>query len=294
MAGGVDAARIELDEAGTRLLRYQDSLELDPQRLADIDSQFGVLHELARKHRIPVAALRAHADELGKEHDALLNAGERLGQLQTALDQLSKRYAEQARALGKARAETAARMGTSVTDLMEELGMPGGRFEIELESTDSITPDSNGTERCEFLVSANPGQPPRPLRKVASGGELSRISLAIEVAALGLDAIGTMVFDEVDTGIGGAVAEVVGQKLRRLGSQRQVLCVTHLPQVASQGHSQLRVSKASGEANTATVVEKLGTEERVAEIARMLAGLDVSDESLAHARQMLSHGQTTP
>lgn len=294
MAGGVDAARIELDEASTHLLRYQDSLELDPQRLADIDSQFGVLHELARKHRVPVAGLKTHADELGKEHDALLNAGERLDQLQTERDALEKRYAQQAGALGKARAATARRMGESVTGLMDELGMPGGRFEIELESTDSAAPDPNGTERCEFLVSANPGHPPRPLRKVASGGELSRISLAIEVAALGLDAIGTMVFDEVDTGIGGAVAEVVGQKLRRLGGQRQVLCVTHLAQVASQGHSQLRVSKASGAANAATVVENLDHDQRVAEIARMLAGLDVSDESLAHARQMLSHGQATP
>ncbi|MEO7917470.1 MAG: DNA repair protein RecN [Dokdonella sp.] len=294
MASGIDAARIELDEAGTRLLRYQDSLELDPQRLADIDSQFGVLHELARKHRVPVAGLKAHAAELGVEHDTLLNAGERLGQLQAALGQLSKRYAEQASTLGKARATTAVRMSKSVSGLMDELGMPGGRFEIELETIDSATPDANGAERCEFLVSANPGQPPRPLRKVASGGELSRISLAIEVAALGLDSIGTMVFDEVDTGIGGAVAEVVGQKLRRLGSQRQVLCVTHLPQVASQGHSQLRVSKANGRPHIATIVEKLGAEERVAEIARMLAGLDVSEESLAHARQMLSHGQATP
>lgn len=291
MAGGVDAARIELDEANASLSRYQDSLELDPQRLADIDSQFGVLHDLARKHRVSVAELKAHATTLREELEQLRSAGERLGQLQEELKQLVARYEEQASSLAKARASTTTRMAKAVTTLMDELGMRGGKFEIEWEPTESATLDPNGSERCEFLVSANAGQPPRALRKIASGGELSRISLAIEVAALGLDAVGTMVFDEVDSGIGGAIAEVVGQKLRRLGSERQVLCVTHLPQVAAQGHSQLRVSKASAKSATTTVVEPLDENARVAEIARMLGGVSVSDESLAHARQMLSDAQ---
>ena len=293
MAGGVDAARIELEEANASLLRYQDSLELDPQRLADIDSQFGLLHDLARKHRIAVADLKAHADHLREELDQLRNAGERLGQLQQALKQLVSRYEAQALSLSKARASTSKRMAKAVTTLMDELGMRGGKFTIEWEPTESATLDPNGTERCEFLVSANAGQPPRALRKIASGGELSRISLAIEVAALGLDAVGTMVFDEVDSGIGGAIAEVVGQKLRRLGSERQVLCVTHLPQVAAQGHSQLRVSKASAKSATTTIVETLDENARVAEVARMLGGVNVSEESLAHARQMLSDAQSS-
>ena len=185
---------------------------------------------------------------------------------------------------------TAQRLGTDVSTLMSDLGMAGGRFEVELESTDKAVPDAQGDERVEFLVSANPGQPPRALRKVASGGELSRISLAIEVAALGLDEIGTMVFDEVDAGIGGAVAEVVGQKLRRLGGRRQVLCVTHLPQVASQGHQHLRVAKSSDGANTSMSIELLGDKTRRDEIARMLGGIEITRETLAHAKQMLERG----
>ncbi|MFZ2235215.1 MAG: DNA repair protein RecN [Dokdonella sp.] len=294
MAGGVDAARIELEEANASLSRYQDSLELDPQRLADIDSQFGVLHDLARKHRVPVAELKAHAASLREELEQSRNSSERLGQLQEEFKHLVARYEEQASSLAKARVGTTKRMAKAVTTLMDELGMRGGKFEIEWESTESATLDPNGTERCEFLVSANAGQPLRALRKIASGGELSRISLAIEVAALGLDAVGTMVFDEVDSGIGGAIAEVVGQKLRRLGSERQVLCVTHLPQVAAQGHSQLRVSKASAKSATTTIVEALDENARVAEIARMLGGVSVSEESLAHARQMLSDAQSQP
>lgn len=294
MAGGVDAARIELDEANASLIRYQDSLELDPQRLADIDSQFGVLHDVARKHRVPVAELKAHAGAMREELEQLRNAGERLGQLQQELKNLVVRYEGHALTLAKTRVITTKRMAKAVTALLDELGMRGGKFEILWEPTESVSLDPNGTERCEFLVSANAGQPPRALRKIASGGELSRISLAIEVAALGLDAVGTMVFDEVDSGIGGAIAEVVGQKLRRLGSERQVLCVTHLPQVAAQGHSQLRVSKASAKAGTSTVVETLDETARVAEIARMLGGVSVSDESLAHARQMLSDAQSWP
>ena len=294
MARGVDAARIELGEANASLTRYQDSLDLDPQRLTDIDSQFGVLHELSRKHRVPVAELKAHAGAMRGELEQLRNAGERLGQLQQELKHLVARYAEQALSLAKARVSTTRRMAKAVTALLDELGMRGGKFEIAWEPADAATLDPNGTERCEFLVSANAGQPPRALRKIASGGELSRISLAIEVAALGLDAVGTMVFDEVDSGIGGAIAEVVGQKLRRLGSERQVLCVTHLPQVAAQGHSQLRVSKASSKSATTTVVEPLDETARVAEIARMLGGVSVSDESLAHARQMLSEAQSQP
>jgi len=181
----------------------------------------------------------------------------------------------------------AQRLDADVTELMAELGMAGGRFTAQFEKPEKPVPDEQGAERVEFLVSANPGQPPRALRKVASGGELSRISLAIEVAALGLDDIGTMVFDEVDAGIGGAVAEVVGQKLRRLGGKRQVLCVTHLAQVAAQGHQHLRVLKSSDDGRTHTSIDALDASARRDEIARMLGGIEITRETLAHARQML-------
>jgi DNA repair protein RecN (Recombination protein N) len=174
---------------------------------------------------------------------------------------------------------------------MAELGMAGGVFDVQLLSHEDAKPSALGAERCEFLVSANPGQPPRPLRKIASGGELARISLAIEVALLGLDSVPTMVFDEVDAGIGGAVAEVVGQKLRTLGAERQVFCVTHLPQVAAQGHRHYKVSKAIEGQQTHSVVSELDDKARIEELARMLGGVEIAKETRANARQMLAKAQ---
>jgi DNA repair protein RecN (Recombination protein N) len=245
------------------------------------------LHELSRKHRVPARALKEFAESLRTELDDLRGAGERLIELERARKKAADDYAVVASRLGKAREKAAKKIGADVTALMAELGMAGGRFEAQLEKVEKSTPDTHGMERVEFLVSANPGQPPRALRKVASGGELSRIGLAIEVAALGLDEIGCMVFDEVDSGIGGATAEVVGQKLRRLGENRQVLCVTHLPQVAAQGHAHLRVVKSVDAKRTDVVIETLDEKSRRDEIARMLGGIDITKETLAHADQML-------
>jgi len=185
-------------------------------------------------------------------------------------------------------------LGKATTALVGELGMGGGRFEIALEPIAADAPDAQGAERAEFLVTANAGQPPRPLRKVASGGELSRISLAIEVAALGMDAVQTMVFDEVDSGIGGNVAGIVGRKLRDLGSRRQVLCVTHLPQVAAQGHAHYRVSKAERAGMTQSAVRLLDDGGRQEELARMLGGIEVSSEARAAARRLLSEAEGSP
>jgi DNA repair protein RecN (Recombination protein N) len=230
------------------------------------------------------ALLRAELDELE-------GAGDALDKLATQRQRLQERYDETAATLSQARHDAASKLGSEVSALMTELGMSGGRLVVELETSAEHEPDPQGRERCELLVSANPGQPPRPLRKVASGGELARISLAIEVATLGKDTVGTMVFDEVDTGIGGAVAEVVGQKLRALGGQRQVLCVTHLPQVAAQGHAHLRVSKASDGESTRTQIEKLDAAGRRDELARMLGGVEITRETRAHAKQMLERAQ---
>ena len=191
-------------------------------------------------------------------------------------------------ALRASRRVTGDALARDVTQLIGTLGMEAGRFEVELAPIAIVdTPDPNGTERAEFLVSANPGQPPRPLRRIASGGELSRISLAIEVAMQGLDAVPTMVFDEVDAGIGGAVAAAVGARLRALGDARQVLCVTHQPQVAAAGHDQYRVSKAARDGITQSSVVRLDAEGRVGEIARMLGGAEITREAQAAARRLL-------
>jgi DNA repair protein RecN (Recombination protein N) len=287
-----DAASIQLGEANALLARYRDALDLDPQRLAECEAQIAKLHELGRKHRVVVAELKPRAEMLRAELDTLRGAGERVAILERERAALAKDYAQAAAKLSAARGTTAKRLGKDVGALMAELGMPGGRFAVELERIQSdgaekSTPDAQGLERVEFLVSANPGQPPRALRKVASGGELARISLALEVAALGSDEVPTMVFDEVDSGIGGAVAEVVGQKLRKLGAERQVLCVTHLPQVAAQGHAHLRVAKSSDGKSTQISIETLTEKSRRDEIARMLGGIEITRETLAHAKQML-------
>jgi DNA repair protein RecN (Recombination protein N) len=282
----LDAAQIQLTEASDTLSRYQSALDLDPDRLAEAEAQIAKLHELSRKHRVPMPELVAHATTLRDELETLRGAGASLETLRATQKKLAADYAIAAAKLTKKRAAAAKKLGASVTSLMAELSMRGA-FEVEFVATASGEPDASGAERCEFLVAANPGTPARPLRKVASGGELSRISLALEVAALGLDPVGTMVFDEVDSGIGGAVAEVVGRKLRDLGAKSQVFCVTHLPQVAALGHQHLRVVKQSGSDTTRVRIETLQGDARRDEIARMLGGIEITRETLAHAEQML-------
>ncbi|WP_445143777.1 DNA repair protein RecN [Dyella sp. Tek66A03] len=287
----LDNASIQLTEAADALGRYAQDVDLDPERYADVDTHLTKLHELSRRHRLPVVELHDKASSLRVELTELEGAGDALEQLAAQRQQLQQNYDATAAKLSESRRDASSRLGSEVSLLMAELGMSGGRLVVELEASTDHEPDAQGRERCELLVSANPGQPPRPLRKVASGGELARISLAIEVATLGKDTVGTMVFDEVDTGIGGAVAEVVGQKLRALGGQRQVLCVTHLPQVAAQGHEHLRVSKASDGQSTRTQIEKLDASGRRDELARMLGGVEITRETRAHAKQMLDRAQ---
>lgn len=287
----LDNAEIQLGEAADGLGRYAQDVDLDPERYSEVDTHLAHLHELSRRHRLPVAELHDKLDALHAELTELEGAGEALEKLAAQRERLQNDYHAAAAQLSEARAAAAAKLDVEVSALMGELGMTGGLLRIELEPVDSNEPDPQGKERCELLVSANPGQPPRPLRKVASGGELARISLAIEVATLGKDTVGSMVFDEVDTGIGGAVAEVVGQKLRSLGAQRQVLCVTHLPQVAAQGHAHLRVSKQIDGDATRTQIEKLDEAGRRDELARMLGGVEITRETKAHAKQMLERAQ---
>lgn len=285
--GMLDAAAIQIDEATRLLQRIRDDLDLDPERFEALEDRLGRLHELGRKHRVAPEALHEVRDRLAAELDALRNAGSRLAALDGEIARAADAWTDAAAVLTRARREAASTLSQATTALIAELGMGGGRFEIALEPVEATRPDPQGAERVEFLVSANAGQPPRALRKVASGGELSRISLAIEVAALGLDAVPTMVFDEVDSGIGGAVAEIVGQKLRALGESRQVLCVTHQPQVAAQGHAHYRVSKAEADGMTQSEVRRLDPKERQEELARMLGGVEVSKEARAAAKRLL-------
>ena len=284
----LDAAAIQLDEALALLDRVRGDLEIDPSALALIEQRMGRLHDLARKHRITPEQLFTHRDALAEELEQLRGADLRLQKLDVEIDAARAEWRRVAGLLGDKRRAAATSLATATTALIAELGMGGGRFDIAIEPLEGDRPDPQGGERVEFLVAANPGQPARPLRKVASGGELSRISLAIEVAALGLDAVPTMVFDEVDSGIGGGVAEIVGQKLRALGATRQVLCVTHLPQVAAQGHAHYRVSKAASEGVTQSQVQLLDGSQRQDELARMLGGVEMTREARAAAKRLLS------
>lgn len=286
-----DNAGIQLGEAADGLGRYAQDVDLDPARYAEVDQHLSHLHALSRRYRLPPEELHEKLVSLRAELTELDGAGDALEQLASQREQLRDEYARTATALSESRTTAAARLGGEVTVLMGELGMADGLLQVELEPVAADEPDAQGRERCELMVSANPGQPPRPLRKVASGGELARISLAIEVATLGKDTIGSMIFDEVDSGIGGAVAEVVGQKLRALGAKRQVLCVTHLPQVAAQGHAHLRVSKHSDGDSTRTQIEPLDAAGRRDELARMLGGVEITRETRAHAKQMLERAQ---
>ena len=283
----LDSAAIQLDEALALVERIRDDLDLDPDALAEIERRLGRVQDLARKHRVAPDGLAGHRESLARELETLADADERLQRIERDITQAHAAWIQAAAELTASRHKAGDALGQSVAALIAELGMQGGRFEVFLESGDKDTPDPQGAERAEFLVSANAGQPPRPLRKVASGGELSRISLAIEVATLGLDAVPTMVFDEVDSGIGGAVAAAVGAKLRTLGAPRQVLCVTHQPQVAAAGHAHYRVSKAAADGMTQSAVAVLDTDGRIDEIARMLGGAEVTDEARAAAKKLL-------
>ena len=283
----LDSAAIQLDEALALLDRVHDDLDADPEQFEDIERRLGRLHDLARKHRVPMETLGEHRDAMEAEVEQLRGADTRLQVLAGQIERAASQWQTVADTLSASRRKAAKALSDTTTTLIGELGMGGGQFLIEIEPQAVAKPDPNGAERVEFLVAANAGQPPRALRKVASGGELSRISLAIEVAALGLDAVPTMVFDEVDSGIGGAVADIVGHKLRALGEKRQVLCVTHLPQVASKGHAHYRVSKAPVDGMTQSAVEKLDPKAREEELARMLGGVEVSKEARAAARKLL-------
>jgi DNA repair protein RecN (Recombination protein N) len=290
----LEEAAIACREAVSSLRRYADSLEADPARQEQIESRLAALEDAARKHRVETTQLpelRARLDgELQELRAGIVSLAEIERRLASARDARDRAATE----LSAARRESAAVLDERVTLLMQGLGMPGGVFATRLDPREGAHCGEHGADDVEYLVSANPGQPPRPLAKVASGGELSRISLALQVATLDATHLPCLIFDEVDAGVGGAVAEMVGRQLRALASSRQVLCVTHLAQVAAQADRQLRVSKRTARDAIRTTVQALDSAERIDEVARMLGGAEITARTRAHAREMLESAARSP
>ncbi|MGY8822129.1 MAG: DNA repair protein RecN [Pseudomonadales bacterium] len=289
----LSSAQIQVEEAVGELNRFLDHFDSDPQRQQTLEERLDSIYTLARKHRVQPPELPALQQRLFEELESLNADDTALEQLSEELAAYERHYREKAEQLSASRQHAADSLAEAVEAEIQRLGMPGGKFSVVLKPAADGDLMPHGLEQVEFLVSANPGQPLRPLAKVASGGELSRISLAIQVITAQTSRIPTLVFDEVDVGIGGPTAEVVGQLLRRLGERGQVLTVTHLPQVAAQGHHHLFVHKARGADETHTAVAALDGGERVEEIARMLGGLDLTEQALAHARQMIDSAQAS-
>lgn len=281
------SAQIQVEEAVGELNRFIDHFDADPSRLQYLEERLDTIYTLARKHRVQPTEVAALQQKLLDELETLNANDENIERLANELTSYSRHYHECARELSNLRSLAATRLSSAVEEEIQRLGMPGGRFLIELRSQSSNDPSPHGLEQVELLVSANPGQPLKALAKVASGGELSRISLAIQVITAQTSRVPTLVFDEVDVGIGGPTAEIVGQLLRRLGERGQVLTVTHLPQVAAQCHQHLFVHKVRESETTRTAVSKLSKKERIEEVARMLGGIDLTKESLAHAKKMV-------
>ncbi len=286
----LEEALVQIKEASLGLRREVDRHEADPARLSLLEDRLADVHRLARKHQVRPEGLADHFEALRAERDGLLGSGETSEQLRGEVAGLEADYRELSGALSERRLKAAAALEDEVMTLVRELGMPQARIAFQVDREGHADPRPFGDDQVEIQVSANPGMPLRPLAKVASGGELSRISLALQVALTGGKSVPTLIFDEVDSGIGGGVAEVVGQKLRQLGTSIQVLSVTHLPQVAAQGHHHLQVVKGSVGDLTRTEVRMLGSAERVDEVARMLGGVVMTPQTLAHAREMLDRG----
>ncbi len=281
----MEPARIQLQEAVYALNDYIDKVELDPERLAQVDARMDAIHSTARKFRVTPEELPDEHATLKAKLRQLADASDVEG-LRRQEDKAKAAYIEVAAALSATRREAAQRLSEQVSEAMQELSMSGGRFVVSLNPCE---PAVYGMEQVEFLVAGHTGVAPRPLAKVASGGELARISLAISVITSHATTVPTLIFDEVDTGIGGGVAEVVGRLLKRLGHSRQVLCVTHLPQVASQANQHFQVAKGTtGDGKTVSRIDVLDKKERVEEVARMLGGIEITETTRKHARELLA------
>lgn len=284
----LESASIQVAEAADALQRYVDSIDMDPARRDWVEERLDTMQSIARKHRTTPDELAALTDRVRSELDDLSHAEERGRELEQQVGASKSAFDAFAQELSRAREKAANTFSTAVTDAMSGLGMPGGVFEARVSRIADDGARAWGIDDVEFLISANPGQPPLPLAKVASGGELSRMSLAIQVIASDGGTIPTMIFDEVDSGVGGRVAEMVGRRLQELGMKRQVLCVTHLPQVASLANRHIRISKVTDGKATRTGIAVLGKDERIEELARMLGGVEITQKTIDHAAEMLA------
>ena len=273
----------QAEDAVHSLQTWLRRTDLDPERLAALDDRMSLWMGLARRYKRPPADL-ATLWEGWKQELIRLDQAADVDGLRQQVDAAQAAYQAQARLLSRSRQQAAPQLAQAITQAMQGLGMAGGRFEVQL---DTCEPTASGLETIQFLVAGHPGSTPRPIGKVASGGELSRIALAIAVTTSRLGTAQTLIFDEVDAGVGGAVADTVGRLMKQLGRDRQVLAVTHLPQVASCADHHLLVAKQADALGTSSQVRPIDREERVAEIARMLSGERLSDTTLAHAREML-------
>ena len=279
-------AEINVSEAIGNLSRYGESIDYDNQKSREIEERINTIISLSRKHRADPDELIDTKIQIEKELNALNNSQSSIDEAERHLSGLRKKYDDLASELTKKRSDTAKKLSRLVANSMNELGMAGGVFEAEITASNNIS--QHGIDDITFHISANPGQKPQPLSNIASGGELSRMSLAIQVITSNGTNIPAMIFDEVDSGIGGAIAEVVGNKLKDLGQNKQVLCVTHLAQVASKGKSHLRINKLTDNKKTKIYATQLNPDERIEEIARMIGGIELTEKTREYAKEMLA------
>lgn len=283
----LNQALVNAEESVSALKHYVNRLESDPARLQMIEDRLAKAHDLARKHRTTLDALPALQKTMRDEFDSVANIDEELQTLKNQLHTLEQQYTHAAKRLSKSRDAAAKKLSTQITHNIQQLAMPNGQLIIELVAYQDALPRAHGMEKIQFLVNTNPGQPLQPLQSVVSGGELSRISLAIQVITAEQSATPTLIFDEVDVGIGGATAGIVGALLRKLGGKTQVLCITHLAQVAAQGHQHIKVEKHQEAKTTKTKLVYLARQERILEIARMSGGVEINQKTLEHAETLL-------
>ncbi len=284
----LQTALIQVEEASRELQQHLDRGDMDPERLHQVEERLDAIYQIARKHHCRGDELLEVQERLQQELDGLQGGAGSIEELSAELARLEKDYRKAADSLSKKRQKAAASISKKVEAHLADLSMANCRFQIHLEPVEADTLGIHGQEEVEFLISTNPGSKPGPLNKIASGGELSRISLAIHVVNAQAVTVPTIIFDEVDVGIGGATAEIVGTLLQQLGQTTQVLCVTHQPQVASQADHHIKVSKQSDKKSVKTQLVALSDNEKVEEIARMLGGVAITDNTLAHAREMVA------
>ena len=283
----LQSALVEIEEASHELRDYIEHLDIDPAEFQQLDQELTLLHDLARKHQVTMVDLPETIQAIEQELEQLSGDEQTFDDLEKELSHQQESYRKLATKVSKARTKSAKELEKQVVKLMKDLGLGNGVFEVALNPTDTESYKSQGLETAEFMVSTNPGQQPQPLRKVASGGELSRISLALQVINAQTIQLPTLIFDEVDVGIGGGTAEIVGKLLADLGKKAQILCVTHQAQVAAQGHQHLMVAKSQDKKSTQTELQELNTDQRVEELARMIGGVEITETIRNHARELL-------